>query len=196
MIGYLHVMAFMMLVLVGWVIWNHKPLTIDHLWTRQPAENSCFSFGNTALQPTRPVGPPFSVIQFQWEIVFTIAFVFTIFSVFLCLSFAPFCYFFCFYILFKDILNHTKFLQLNSIHWSVRIGMRFHLYIFFTTPCSLYVCSLNCAYLIFYCCFSTFQKVINRVGWLDQGFSNHRDSIWGREMQFWVAKQIGLTNEI
>jgi len=29
---------------------------------RQPAENSCFSFGNTALQPARPAGPPFSVI--------------------------------------------------------------------------------------------------------------------------------------
>jgi len=30
---------------------------------RQPAENSCFSFGNTALQPARPAGPPFSVIH-------------------------------------------------------------------------------------------------------------------------------------
>jgi len=29
---------------------------------RQPADNSCFSFGNTALQPA---GPPFSVIQFS-----------------------------------------------------------------------------------------------------------------------------------
>jgi len=28
----------------------------------QPAENSCFSIGNTALQPARPAGPPFSVI--------------------------------------------------------------------------------------------------------------------------------------
>jgi len=29
----------------------------------QPAENSCFSIGNTALQPARPAGPPFSVIR-------------------------------------------------------------------------------------------------------------------------------------
>jgi len=29
---------------------------------RQPADISCFSFGNTALQPARPAGPPFSVI--------------------------------------------------------------------------------------------------------------------------------------
>ena len=30
MVGLLHAMAFMMLLLVGWVIWNNKPLTIDH----------------------------------------------------------------------------------------------------------------------------------------------------------------------
>ena len=30
MIGLLHAMAFMMLLLVGWFIWNNKPLTIDH----------------------------------------------------------------------------------------------------------------------------------------------------------------------
>jgi len=30
----------------------------------QPAENLCFSFGNTALQPARPGGLPFSVIRF------------------------------------------------------------------------------------------------------------------------------------
>ena len=29
MVGLLHTMAFMMLLLVGWVIWNNKPLTID-----------------------------------------------------------------------------------------------------------------------------------------------------------------------
>jgi len=34
---------------------------------RQPAENSCFSFGNTALQPARPAGPTFSVIQIKVE---------------------------------------------------------------------------------------------------------------------------------
>jgi len=41
--------------------------------------------------------------------------------------------------LFKDILNnHTKFLQLNWIHssvYNIRLGMRFHLYIFFTMFC-------------------------------------------------------------
>jgi len=30
---------------------------------RQPAENSRFSFGNTALQPAQTVDPPFSVIH-------------------------------------------------------------------------------------------------------------------------------------
>jgi len=29
---------------------------------RQTADNSCFSFGNTAFQAARPAGPPFSVI--------------------------------------------------------------------------------------------------------------------------------------
>jgi len=29
MVDLLHAMAFMMLLLVGWVIWNNKPLTID-----------------------------------------------------------------------------------------------------------------------------------------------------------------------
>jgi len=33
MVGLLHAMAFMMLLLVGWVIWNNKPLTI--IGTRQ-----------------------------------------------------------------------------------------------------------------------------------------------------------------
>jgi len=28
MVGLLHAMAFMMLLLVGWVIWNNKPLTV------------------------------------------------------------------------------------------------------------------------------------------------------------------------
>ena len=33
------------------------------LAARQPPENSCFSFVNTALQPARPAGPSFSVIH-------------------------------------------------------------------------------------------------------------------------------------
>jgi len=34
----------------------------------QPAENSCFSIGNTPLQPARPAGSPFSVIpKFETE---------------------------------------------------------------------------------------------------------------------------------
>ena len=32
-----------------------------------PADNSCFSFGNTALQPARPAGPPFRVILGSWQ---------------------------------------------------------------------------------------------------------------------------------
>jgi len=36
---------------------------------RQWAENSCFSFGNTALQPARPTGPPFTVIQLNVRLV-------------------------------------------------------------------------------------------------------------------------------
>jgi len=66
----------------------------------------------------------------------------------------------------KDILNHTKFLHLNSIHSSVYIGMRFHLYIFFTMfcACSFFLLCLFDLQLMF---FNTFQKVINWVGWLD-----------------------------
>jgi len=54
-------------------------------------------------------------------------------SVLLCSSFEPhsniswFLFLFLFHILFKQILNHTKFLQLNLIHASVYIGMCFHL---------------------------------------------------------------------
>jgi len=40
-----------------------------------------------------------------------------------------------FHILFKHILNHIKLLELNLIPSSVNIGMRFHLYIFFTVFC-------------------------------------------------------------
>jgi len=38
-------------------------------------------------------------------------------------------------ILFKHVINHTKFLQINVIHSSVYVGMLFHLYIFFTMFC-------------------------------------------------------------
>jgi len=40
------------------VVQSAGPLCAAH----QPADNSCFSFGNTALQPAHPAGPPFSVI--------------------------------------------------------------------------------------------------------------------------------------
>jgi len=60
-------------------------------------------------------------------------------------SMVAFCFFFLLYlinlflflfcILFKHIINHTKFLPLNVIHSSVYIGMLFHLYIFFTMFC-------------------------------------------------------------
>jgi len=49
---------------------------------------------------------------------------------FFCTSLICFCSFF--YILFKHIINYTKFLQFNVIHSSVYVGMLFRLYIFFT----------------------------------------------------------------
>jgi len=30
MVGLLHAMAFMVLLLIGWVIWNNKPLPFTH----------------------------------------------------------------------------------------------------------------------------------------------------------------------
>jgi len=78
------------------------------------------------------------------------------------------CYFFFlfyFYILFEHILNNTKILQLNSIYSCVYTGMRFHLYI--SSPCSVFVFFPNCVYLISNCCFSTLQKVMNRVARID-----------------------------
>jgi len=51
---------------------------------------------------------------------------------FFCTSLIHFCFF---YIMFKHIINHTKFLQINVIHSSVYIGMLFHLYIFLTVFC-------------------------------------------------------------
>jgi len=85
---------------------------------------------------------------------------------FFCTSLISFCYFFTllyFYILCKHILNHTKFPQLNVTHSSVYIGMRFHLYIFFTM---FYVSSFFLLYLfgLQLSFFNTFQKVINSVG--------------------------------
>jgi len=79
-----------------------------------------------------------------------------LFFFFFCTSLV-FCYFLLFYfhIMFKLILNHTKFLQLNLNHSSDYIGMRFQLYIFLTMFC---VCFPNCAYLISKCCFSTLLK--------------------------------------
>ena len=59
-------------------------------------------------------------------------FCFTLF--FSCTSSISFGYFFIF-IFCLNILNHTKFLHLNLIYSSVYIGMRFHLYIFFTMFC-------------------------------------------------------------
>jgi len=81
-------------------------------------------------------------------------------SFFFCTSLISFCYLFYFHILFKHVLNHTKFFPLNLIHSSMYI--RFYLYIFFTMFC---VCFPNCAYFISKCCFLTLLK--NRIGWLD-----------------------------
>jgi len=46
---------------------NVQPAIPPFCAARQPMENSCFSFGNTALQPARPAGPPFSVVLF-WTV--------------------------------------------------------------------------------------------------------------------------------
>jgi len=43
MVGLLHAMAFMVLLLIGWVIWNNKPLhyiTLHHHWSGK--DNSSF----------------------------------------------------------------------------------------------------------------------------------------------------------
>jgi len=73
---------------------------------------------------------------------------------------SSFCYLFLlfhFYILFKHILNHTKFLQLKfDLVVCVHMGMRFHQYI--SSPSFVFLCSPNCAYLISNCCFSTLFK--------------------------------------
>ena len=75
-----------------------------------------------------------------------------LFVFFFCTSLSCFCSFFS--ILFKHIINHTKFLQLHLIHSSVYIGMLFHLYIFFTR---FYVCLFILIVLIsLKCCFTTF----------------------------------------
>jgi len=50
MVGLLHAMAFMMLLLVGWVMWNNKPLPFGRHKTKN---NRCTMFsiaGCSALQ--------------------------------------------------------------------------------------------------------------------------------------------------
>ena len=44
-IGLLHAMAFMMLLLVGWVIWNNKPLTIDY-FVKKLRRFKCLTYFN------------------------------------------------------------------------------------------------------------------------------------------------------
>ena len=62
--------------------------------------------------------------------------------------------------------NHTNFLHLNSIHSSMYIGMRFHLYIFLTMFCdhSFSVFFSLCLFDIQLLFLNTCQKVINGVG--------------------------------
>jgi len=50
MVGLLHAMAFMVLLLVGWVIWNNKPLPLpsDHLCL---VVTFCISVANLAFSP-------------------------------------------------------------------------------------------------------------------------------------------------
>ena len=63
------------------------------------------------------------------------------------------CFCSCFYILFKHIINHAKFLQLNLIHSSVYIQQACAFICTFSSPCSVFVCFPNCAYftqMLFY----------------------------------------------
>ena len=91
---------------------------------------------------------------------------------FFCTSLISFCNFSTFLLLFfaSFILlkySNTRILHLNSIHSSVYIGMRFHLYIFFTM---FYVHSFFfslCLFDVQLSFLNTCQKVINGVGWLD-----------------------------
>jgi len=82
-----------------------------------------------------------------------------------CTSLISFCYFFSFFfhILFKDIRNHTKFLQLNLIHSSVYIGTRFHLlhFLHHVLCVFVYLIMLFDFQVLF---FNTSQKLINSVG--------------------------------
>jgi len=73
--------------------------------------------------------------------------------------------FFSFYILFKHILNHTKFFQSILIHLSVSIGMHVHLYIFFTVL--VFVCFIFRTVLIWFpgIVFQHFSKS-DKQGWL------------------------------
>jgi len=40
MVGLLHAMAFMVLLLIGWVIWNNKPLPLPLPWGNQRKNNN------------------------------------------------------------------------------------------------------------------------------------------------------------
>ena len=90
MVGLLHAMAFMVLLLVGWVIWNNKPLTIDHwpphLWCQVAGaplrhlhqlmmsccpkninENAQQSSGTYKISTTSLVHTCACVFWFSWE---------------------------------------------------------------------------------------------------------------------------------
>jgi len=61
--------------------------------------------------------------------------------------------------LFKNILNHTEFHQLNLIHSSMYIDMLFHLYIFFTMFCVCLLCLFHSSVV-----FQHFSKT-EKQGW-------------------------------
>jgi len=110
----------------------------------------------------------FSVCTFYTSRHISPPFVFFCFAFFFCTSLISFCNFFTYllvlfftFFILLNYSNHTKILHLNSIHSSVYIGMRFHLYIFFTMFCVhsfFFVFLFNYAYLMSNCCFSTLIK--------------------------------------
>ena len=99
-----------------------------------------------------------------------------VFFCFALFSFVPhwsvFVTFFFFSYFFKHIINHTKFVHLHSIRSSVYIGMRFHLYIFFTTLCLCFLTVLNWSPAVVFQHFSQSHKQGWFTRWLPCSFTN------------------------
>jgi len=101
-----------------------------------------------------------------------------------------FLYFVHFYTLLKHLWPH----QISSIKFDPLLCVHRHAHYIckFTSSCHrvlcLFVCFSNYTYLISNCCFSTlFQKVINRVGWLDD---RHRH--WSLTNPMWHSDTLCL----